>query len=155
MLEVQNHNHPSQASWNKKVLNLSQEYDIPIIHGNDSHYIYPEDAELRSLFLKGKGMRYGDEDSFVLDYPNYNTIVERYKEQGILNNNAVFEALNNTLIFDSAEDLNFNKSIKMPNVHGNKDKNKQLKEIIASKWKQEKINIDKSKHSEYEREIGF
>lgn len=155
MLEVQNHAHPSQIKWNKKILELSDMYNIPIIHGNDSHYIYPEDAELRSLFLKGKGMRYGDEDSFILDYPDYNTIIERYREQGVLSDNEVFEALDNTLIFDNAEDLNFNKNIKMPNVHGSKNKNNELKKIIARKWNKEKNNINKTMHHKYKKEIAF
>lgn len=155
MLETQAHKHSAQGEWNRKVLLLSEEYNIPIIHGNDSHYIYPEDAELRSLFLKGKGMRYGDEDSFILDYPTYDVIVDRYKEQGILNDKQIEESLHNTLIFDKAEDLKFNKEIKMPTIYKEKNKANVLKKIIAQKWKEESKNIPKERHSEYEREIMF
>lgn len=155
MLETQAHKHSSQAEWNRKVLLLSEEYNIPIIHGNDSHYIYPEDAELRSLFLKGKGMRYGDEDSFILDYPTYDIIVERYKDQGILSDAQIEESLNNTLIFDKAEDLKFNKEIKMPTIYKEKNKANVLKKIIAKKWKEESNNIPKERHTEYEKEIMF
>lgn len=153
MLEVQSHIHYAQANWNEKVLEISKQYNIPIIHGNDSHYIYPQDAELRSLFLKGKGMRYGDEDSFILDYPDYDTIIDRYEEQGILSRKEAETAIKNTLIFDKAEDLGFKKDIKMPDIHGDKDKNIELKKILAEKWNEEKKSINKNKHQLYAREI--
>lgn len=155
MLETQSHVHEAQAKWNKKVLELSNEYDIPIIHGNDSHYIYPDDAKKRSMFLKGKGMRYGDEDSFILDYPDYQTIVARYEKQGVLPQDKIKEALENTLIFDKAKDLNFNKDIKMPSIYPNTDKNLELKKILADKWKAEKKYIAKNQYKKYQKEIEF
>lgn len=66
------------------MLKLKQCYNMQLIHSNDSHYIYPEQAKDRVKFLKGKGINYGDEDSFVLDFPNYDTVVERYKKQGFI-----------------------------------------------------------------------
>lgn len=155
MLETQDHNHIEQASWNEKVLKLSSDLEIPIIHGCDSHYIYEDDAEIRTKFLKGKGVNYGDEDSFVLDYPDSQTIINRYKKQGILTDAQVKQALDNTLIFDKADDLGFTRDIKMPTIYPNQDKNKKLREIIAKKWKSEKQNIDKSLHDKYEKEIYF
>lgn len=153
MLETQDHVHPEQAAWNEKVLQLSEKFDIPIIHGCDSHYIYEEDAEIRTKFLKGKGMNYGDEDSFILDYPSVADICDRYKLQGVLNENKIKQALENTLIFDRAEDLEFTRDTKMPSIYPNQDKNKKLKEIIAEKWKNEKVNIDVSLHEKYKNEI--
>ena len=149
MLEVQSHNHPSQVEWNEKVLWLSKKYGIPIIHGNDSHYIYPEQSKDRNDFLRGKGMNYGDEDSFILDYPDYDIILDRYAEQGVLTKEQSEEALNNTLVFDKAIDLEFTREKKIPNVHGDGDKNKQLKKIIANRWNVMKNNIDESKHVKY------
>ena len=155
MLEVQDHDHIQQAKWNKRILQLSKELDIPIIHGCDSHYIYEKDAEVRTKFLKGKDMNYGDEDNFILDYPDTQTIFKRYKKQGVLNESEVKEALSNTLIFDKADDLGFTRDVKMPTVYPNQDKNKKLKEIISQRWKLEKQNIDKSLHDKYEKEIYF
>lgn len=153
MLEVQDHNHPKQIEWNESVLNLSTKYNIPIIHGCDSHYIKPGDAKYRTLFLKGKGMNYGDEDSFILDYPDYNTIVDNYKKQGVLSDKEIEVALESTLIFDKAEDLKFNSEMKMPTIYPNKDKDKILRKIIKDKWKKEKKHIDKALHKKYKNEI--
>ena len=155
MLEVQDHIHDKQIEWNKRVIELSNQYDIPIIHGCDSHYIHPEDAEYRTLFLKGKGMNYGDEDSFILDYPDYNTIVARYREQGILNNEQIVQALENTLIFDKAEDLEFKNDMKMPTIYPNRDTKAIFRDLIKNKWHIEKQHIDEQLHSKYEKEIYF
>ena len=152
-LETQAHNHPSQIEHNKKLLKLSKEYNIDIIHANDSHYIYPEDAKWRDLFLKAKGIIYPEEDGFILDYPDYNTIVNRYKEQGVLSDEEIERALKNTLIFDSFESLSLDKEIKIPPVSNNP--NKELKEIINKEWLKEKENIPTEKHKEYLEAIRY
>ena len=158
LLEVQNHNHQIQIEWNKKILELSKKYSISIIHGNDSHYIYPEQSKDRVEFLKGKGMNYGDEDSFILDFPNYETILNRYKNQGVLNDEQIYQSLENTLIFDKAEDLNFTKEIKMPTIYPNLTPHERLlklKDIIVDKWNKESKNIPINEHKKYKEAIKF
>jgi DNA polymerase III alpha subunit len=155
LLEVQSHSDIHQAQYNKQILELSKKYNIGIIHANDSHYIYPEQAEDRVKFLKGKNMNYEDEDSFILDYPDSYTIFERYETQGVLTKEQVKQALENTLVFDKAEDLNFDKKIKMPSIYPNQDKNKILKSIIDKKWKEEAKNINEDKIPIYQEAINF
>lgn len=146
-LEVQSHTHPSQIEHNRKLLKLSKKYDIDIIHANDSHYIYKEDAKWRDLFLKAKGIVYPEEEGFILDYPNYNEIVKRYKEQGVLSDEEITRALENTLIFDEFESLDLDKEIKIPPVSSNP--NKELKEIINKEWEKESKNIPSERYEEY------
>lgn len=150
-LEVQAHTCKSQADYNKMILYYHDKYKIPLIHANDSHYIFPEDAEYRKMFLKAKGINYPEEDEFILDYPDSNTIIERYKKQGILNDDQIQEALNNTLIFDKAEDLDINKEIKMPIISDNPLK--ELKLILNDAWKKERNNIPKMEWNKYLDEI--
>ena len=45
-------------------------------------------------------MNYGDEDSFEIDYPSYEEILERYKIQGVIDENLVKIALENTMIIE-------------------------------------------------------
>lgn len=147
-LEVQNHNQDIQKEWNKKALYFKDKYNIGLIHGNDSHYILPEDSKYRDLFLKAKGYNYENEDNFILDYPDSDEIIKRYKKQDILSENEIMEALNNTLIFDKAEKLTLiNDEIKLPKVSDNP--NRELNEIIVKEWNKEKKNIPKEKHKEY------
>lgn len=117
-LEVQNHNHPSQIAINKRALVLSAALGLRLIHANDSHYIKPEDAKDRLQMLKGKNINYGDEDTYILDYPDSDVVFERYKLQGVLTEEQVREALETTLIFDNIKNnIKIDKTIKMPNIY--------------------------------------
>lgn len=153
-LEVQNHNELIQIEHNKKLLEVKKKYGVQLIHANDSHYIYPEDAKYRDLFLRAKGIVYEDESSFVLDYPDADTIIERYKKQGILNDEQIQEALNNTLVIDKAEGITLDKGFKIPKVTDG-DSNKTLKRIIANAWREEKKKIPVERHDEYKKAICF
>lgn len=146
-LEVQAHPCQAQAEYNKMILYYHNKYNIPIIHANDSHYILPNEAKYRNMFLKAKGINYPEEDNFVLDYPDSDTIIQRYKEQGVLNNNQIQEALNNTLIFDMAEKLDINKEIKLPQIFDNPLN--RLKKILNNEWLKERKNIPCEKWTEY------
>lgn len=152
-LEVQNHNQEIQKEHNKKILRLSKQYDIQIIHANDSHYIYPEDAKYRDLFLKAKGIVYEDESNFILDYPTYDEVVRRYEVQGILSDEEIKIALENTLIFDKFESLVLDDDIKIPHISDNP--NKELKEIINKEWLKERDNIPIDRHNEYLEAIRY
>lgn len=153
-LEVQNHNESIQIEHNKKLLEVKVKHGIQLIHANDSHYIYPEDAKYRDLFLKAKGIVYEEESSFILDYPDYDTIVQRYKEQGVLNDNQIKEALDNTLVFDKADGIQLDYEFKIPKVTEG-DSNKVLRSIIRDAWKEEKKHISKDKIKEYEQAIYY
>lgn len=153
-LEVQSHNYLIQIIYNKKILELSRKYNIPIIHANDSHYILPEDSKYRNMFLKGKGMNYGDEDNFILDYPDYDTILERYREQGVLTEEEAITALDNTLIFDKSSGIHLDKEFKIPKIIEG-DCNKKLRQIINQAWKKESEFIPKDQHAHYLEEIKY
>lgn len=152
-LEVQNHNVESQKEYNKRLLEYSEKYNIPIIHANDSHYIHEKDSKYRDLFLKAKGITYGEEDSFILDYPNYETILKRYEDQGILTREQAKIALDNTLIFDSLEGIEFDYEIKMPYISDNPSK--ELGDIIKKEFEKEieEKHININRKEEYIRAI--
>ena len=58
------------------MLYLHNKYNIELIHGCDTHYITEQDKFNRNIFLKGKKISYGDEDSFENDYPSYEEILK-------------------------------------------------------------------------------
>ena len=138
-LEVQNHNDNNQKKINDICLKLSEKFKLELIAGNDSHYIYPSQAKDRLDFLKGKGINYGTEDSFILDFPDYDTMFLRFQNQGVLSDEQITKAINNTLIFEKCEDINIDKSIKMPSIYPNlsaDEKICELKKHIAQNFKQ-------------------
>ena len=153
-VEVQNHNDPLQKEFNKLALKYNKEYGIKLIHANDSHYIYPEEAKYRDLFLKAKGITYEEESEFTLDYPDAKTIADRYILQGVLNKDQIFEAINNTLVFDKAENLTIiNDDIKLPNVSDNPKK--EFRDILTHEWDKEKKFIPKNRWEEYMEAIRY
>ena len=153
-VEVQNHNDPLQKEFNKLALKYNKEYGIKLIHANDSHYIYPEEAKYRDLFLKAKGITYEEESEFTLDYPDAKTIADRYIIQGVLNKDQIFEAINNTLVFDKAESLTIiDDDVKLPSI--SKNPNYELKKIIAEKWSEEIKNIPPERIKEYTDAIKY
>ena len=153
-LEVQSHVDTDQAEYNKKILEVHRQYGISIIHANDSHYIYPEDAKYRDLFLKAKGIVYEEEGGFCLDYPESDEIYKRYKQQGVLTEEEVTEALTNTLVFDNAEGITIDKEFKIPKVTEG-DSNKVLKKLINEGWAKERNNVPKERWNEYIEQIKY
>ena len=153
-LETQSHVDKDQAEYNKRILEVHRQYNIPIIHANDSHYIYPEDAEYRDLFLKAKGIVYEEEGGFCLDYPDSDEIYRRYKQQGVLTEEEVTEALANTLIFDDAEGIHIDKEFKIPKITEG-DSNKVLKKLINEGWAKERHNVPKERWPEYIEQIKY
>ena len=152
LLEVQTHNVDIQKQINKKCIDLSKKFNLKLIAANDSHYVYPEQYKDRLEYLKGKGINYGDEDSFILDYPDRDTMVERFRIQGVLSEYQIQEAIDNTKLFLSCEDIILDKEIKMPSIYPNltpQEKIKELKKHINKKFsricKEENITGDKKK----------
>lgn len=147
-LELQNHNVGFQKDLNNQLLSLSKQEHIPIIHANDSHYIYPDDSKYRDIFLKGKGISYQDENEMILDYPSEEEIYQRYEKQGILTKDQVAEALENTMIFDECEKITLiNDDIKLPSISS--QPMEDLKTIIRRQWIIERKNIPKELWKKY------
>ena len=96
LLEVQNHNNSQQKEINRKAITLSHELGLRLIAANDSHYIDEKDQRERLELLKGKHINYGDEDSFKLDFPDYETMFIRFQQQGVLTDAEIKEAIDNT-----------------------------------------------------------
>ena len=153
-LEVQFNQFAKQIEVNQELLRLSKEAHIPIIHANDSHYIYPQDTEYRDVLLKAKEIYYEDEGSSIMDYPDSDTIFQRYEKQGVLTRQEVAEALENTLIFDECEPITLiNDDIKLPPISENPTED--LRNIIYTKWQDEKNNVPKERWQEYEDAISY
>lgn len=159
LLEVQNHNEPNQIAVNKTCLALSKKFGLELIAANDSHYIYPEQAKERLDFLRGKGLTYGDEDGYILDFPDYDTLFARFQKQGVLSDEQIKKAIANTLIFRECEDIEIDKNIKMPTVYPNltsDEKICELKKHVVSKFRDiiKVDNISKDELVDYKNGIA-
>lgn len=80
-LEVQAHSHPEQVEFNKRLYELSQKLNKPLIAGTDTHSSSKYKAECRAALLSAKHKSYGDEDAFDLTFKTYDELVEAFKSK--------------------------------------------------------------------------
>ena len=117
MLEVQYHDTDKQREVNRFLLGLYRKHGIPLIMGTDSHFIYPEDAALRDQRLEANRIRYEDEGDWYMDYPSGAEAYRRFRQQGVLSDAQIREAMENTGAFLTFEDIEFDKSKKLPTIY--------------------------------------
>lgn len=160
MLEVQAHDVDSQKELNKLCIELSKEFGLSLIAANDSHYIYPHEKAMREELLIGKKMDSSYEDVFMLDYPSYDELVNRFKIQDILTTSQYEAAIEQTLIFDECEDIVIDSSVKMPSLYpketDDKKKLSDLKRIICEQFPIvcDRDGIPESERQKYREEIA-
>lgn len=117
-LEVQPHDTDSQRESNKHILQLAKQHDLQIICGLDSHYIEQSDDAKRNVILEYKGIHYEDEEGWYLDYPDGHTVYERFKKQGVLDDEAILTAMMNTNVFVAkCQEIKFDRHFKIPCVY--------------------------------------
>lgn len=158
MLEVQYHNTESQKKLNQFILSLYRKYGIPIIAGMDSHYILPEDKVLREQRLEANRIHYEDEDGWYLDYPSDEVAYQRFIEQGVLSPAQIKEALDNTNIFLSFEDVEFDMSRKIPTICPEltqEERNQKYTDLIWRQWEEYKKTVPEARWPEYEDAIRY
>ena len=157
-LEVQCHNTESQKKVNQHIMELHYKYNIPIIAGVDSHMIYPDQEDDRNDLLKSNSITYEDEVGWYMDLPSYDELVKRFKEQGILSDSEIKEAIDNTNVTLEFEDIILDRSLKVPVAKQYKDlsqeeRNKIFEDIIVNEWYSQYNDINESKYDEYIKEV--
>lgn len=158
-LEVQSHNTESQKELNKHIITMHNELNIPIIAGVDSHVISENQMADRDDLLESAHISYEDEDGWYMDYPSYNTLFKRFQEQGVLKNEEIKEAIENTNIIFQFDKIELDRSLKVPVIKSLRDKtqeerNKIFENILKNEWKEQKWDINKDKYEEYKKEIN-
>ena len=140
MLEVQYHNTGKQKELNRFLLKIYRTHGIPLIMGTDSHFIYPEDAALREHRLEANHIRYEDEGGWYMDYPSGAEAFRRFQEQGVLSDAQIREAIENTNVFLTFEDILFDKSKKLPTIFPNltqEQRNLKYMELILGEFERQ------------------
>ena len=161
MFEVQYHPSERQKELNSYILNLRKEIPAPIIMGCDSHYIEANGAELRSDFLLSKEDRkaYDDEEEWFMDYPDGDTAVQRFREQGVLTEAEIAEAIDRTNCFLEVEEYEcdiFDDSLKLFSLHPDwtqEQKNAEYLRLVDEGWQNYKAEVAPDLLSKYEKEI--
>lgn len=157
MLEIQNHNTARQVALNKHIKELSEKYNIPMIVGLDSHYIYPEQSVERDDILAGRNIQFDDNEvGWYMDYPDDDTVRKRFAEQGVFDAETVQKAMDNTdilLTFDDYDNVPvFTTDIKLPTLYPDKTqeaRNKIYSQLISRLFKDYVKHVPKDKYKEY------
>lgn len=117
-LEMQPLNDKEQIKVNIELIKLSEEFNIKLVTGTDSHYVNKEDHYIHDILLCiGTGAKLKDKVRFRFKnefwFMSYEEVVEHYHKQILLVKNipadymdAVYESLNNTnVLADMVEDV--------------------------------------------------
>lgn len=172
-LEIQYHDTEPQIKLNKRILALSEKYDIEMIVGMDSHYIYPDQSKERDYILAAKNVHYDDEEGWFMDYPDDETTMNRFLKQGVFTKNQIQRAMDNTdllLEFEGYDTLPngepnriFSKDIKLPSLYDGQhtidgvllpkldqeQRNKEYSKLISKLFKVYVKDVDESQYDEY------
>lgn len=135
-LEIQSHNVEIQKEINRKALQLSDKYGLDLIAANDSHYIDYTGQQERLELLKGKHIEYGEEDTFILDFPpDGETMLNRFLKQNVVPRDRAIKAIQKTLIFDECEEIHLDKEIKMPTIYPDLSLDERMSLLEGEVWK--------------------
>ena len=157
-LEVQAHNTPAQKELNRRIIQISEELLVPIIAGCDSHVITESQMLDRDELLKSGNIHYEDEDGWYMDYPTYDVLFERFKQQGVLIDEQIKAAINNTNVLFEFEDIKLDRSLKVPVIKDLRNKTQEernhiFEQILKDEWFLQKADINKDKLQQYYQEI--
>lgn len=157
-LEVQANNTDKQKIINQHILQLHEKYNIPLIAGTDSHEITYEQMEDREYLLKSNHINYPEEDGNYMDFPTYDTLVQRFQKQNVLSDEQIIEAINNTNKILNFEDIVLDRSLKVPVAKMFRDKtqeerNQIFKNILVDEWKKQRSDINEELLPQYKKEL--
>ena len=157
-LEVQAHNTLAQKELNRHIIQISEELNVPIIAGCDSHVITESQMLDRDELLKSGNIHYEDEDGWYMDYPTYDVLFDRFKQQGVLTDDQIKAAINNTNVLFEFEDIKLDRSLKVPVIKELRNKTQEernhiFEQILKDEWFLQKADINKDKLQQYYKEI--
>ena len=146
-IEVQPHHHEEQKVYNKFLLRWAEKSNLKLIASNDVHTLDEESEELRQIMKRAKKSQYLEEDAFELWYKSREAMEESFRSQGVLNEEQIQTAIDNTvkLLAEEVEEFELDYTFKFPQMH--EDPVGRIKELIVDGYKTRGI-LDKSKEEQ-------
>lgn len=145
-LEVQPHiNSNDQKEYNLWLSEMSKKHHKPLIAGTDTHSLNKYKAECRSILQKAKNITFSNEDEFDLTYKSYDELVEMFKQQGVLSEDEILTAIENTNVMaDMVTDFELDTSFKYPRLYDNEEYvlKKRINDMYKDKLKRGVIHKD-------------
>lgn len=93
-----------------------------------------------------------------MDFPTYDVLFSRFQQQGVLTDEQIKSAINQTNIIFDFEDIILDRSLKVPVVKSLRDKtqeerNKIFEKILQDEWCKQRDDINQDKLAQYQQEI--
>lgn len=121
-LEIQHHNCQDQIEYNQLLYDLSQEIDVPLIAGTDTHALNEVHLDGRALLQKAKDIHFDNEDDWDLVFKSYPQLISAYQKQNSLPMDVIREAIENTnRMADMVEEFELDFSPKYPKLYPNSE----------------------------------
>lgn len=116
-LEIQHHNVDAQKEYNKFLLMLSETINVALIATTDTHALNQSHLEGRAILQKAKNINFDDEWGWDLTFKSYDELVDAFKQQGVLPENKILEAIENTnKVADMVEEFTISEEYKYPHL---------------------------------------
>lgn len=112
-LEVQPHLKPEQIELNKRIYDMYSSGGWKLWFGADTHYVQPEDKQLRTELLLSKGIKFQDDD-WDLYLPTAEEAYNMLRQQDVFSPAQIEEAMRNTLQVREFEGFSYTTEIKLP-----------------------------------------
>lgn len=119
-LEIGHHSDQKQVEYNKLMHELSLEYDIRLIAGTDTHALNDQHVDGRRILQLSKNIHFDGEDGWDLRFKTYDELVEAFKNQNSIPEDAYMKAIENTnVLADMISPFEMDKSTKYPHIYDN------------------------------------
>lgn len=161
-LEIQHHNVDEQIAYNKKLINLSKRFNIPLLATTDTHCLNNTHVKGREILQLAKNIKFEEESGWDLTFKTYDELCIAFEKQGI--SASVYKvALENTnKIADMVKPFDLDKNTKYPKIYDNpeqtfKDKiNQGIKEHrgVLSQYPKQKVKDIVNKEFEVYKKVG-
>lgn len=116
-LEIQHHLVDEQVIYNKKLIELSTKYNIPLVATTDTHSLNEKHKKGRSILQKSKSIYFEDEDGWDLTFKTYDELCLLFEKQGV-DSSVYLQALENTnTIANMVQSFELDKSTKYPKIY--------------------------------------
>lgn len=130
-LEMQPHIFDFQIQYNQYLHRISKEYDLRLIATNDIHALNEDHLIGRKIMQKSKKVVFHDEDQCDLSFKTYNEMVDAFRKQNAIPEEAYLEALEETNRFAAeVENWELDYGNKYPRTYA--DAKAELKKRIRS-----------------------
>lgn len=118
--EIGHHTDDKQVNYNRTLYALSEQYDIPLIAGTDTHVLNVEHEKGRSILQASKNIQFDGEEHWDLRFKTYDELVGAYQRQRSLPESVYMEAIENTnRMADMVEEFTLDKGTKYPHIYDN------------------------------------